>query len=132
MCWLSKNIPIKCIAEEDIHVRKVLYVATDGVITSPVQGATKWKLGVLYSTWLQESPGRSSFTGTYTLWKGFHSCKDIAKTGIFWINPISGEILFGRDEADRIYDAIIPKGASYYESENGEYISSQLIIVKPL
>ena len=130
MCWISKNKPIKCIAEEDIHVNKVLNV-NYGVITSPVQSSTTWKLGVLYSTWLQKSPGYSS-VGKYTLWKGFHSCKDIAKTRKFWINPISGEILFGRDEADRIYDAIIPKGASYYESENGEYISSQLIIVKPL
>ena len=131
MCWISKNKPIKRITEEDIHVKKVLNIF-NGLITSPVQSSTTWKLGVLYSTWLQDSAVHYGSTGAYTLWKGFHSCKDIVKTGSFWRNVLSADILFGSDEGDRIYDAIIPKGASYYESENGDYISNQLIIVKPL
>ena len=128
MCWVSNYIPKLKTAEEDIKVKKILLKAKDSSLHSPCKTDFKWELGKVYESELGEISRPLSY---YRINNGFHSCQNICKSDIYWCSYINNEMhmLFGINEGEEIFDAIIPKGSEYYFNEDGEYVSNKLIIL---
>lgn len=146
MCWNSKHVPILKIAKEDIPVKKVL--ARD--MTSPYHVETTWEIGKVHTLEGKIRPIEGLFSNFF-IEHGFHSCKNLYKVQYrlqtkfdknIWFSsqPIveykSPHVRYFRmkqkeyeyGEEYIAFDAVIPKGATYYVNEYDEYVSDMLII----
>lgn len=135
MCWKSKNKPVRCIADEDIKVKKILRLEEDQLY-SPIFREYHWNFGEVNLVHLGE-PGIEHYHGNglkppayYFITEGFSSCEFINKEWDTWRCFHNGEFheLFGAVKSETICNAVIPKGANYYLNERGEYISDKLRI----
>ena len=144
MCWSSKTLE-KRIANEDIKVFKVGYERN-----AKLDSYYRWFLydiNRLYETAIH--PER--FEELYVITQGFHSynrkkcsyfCKIkdniiLHKIKDIQINvrtKITGKIIdryYGNIiDSIKIFECTIPKGAEYFENEDGEIVSNQIIIKK--
>lgn len=137
MCWIGKG-PVK-IAEKDIIVYKLGHVfKSSGVFSSLYHGYNYHPKGlnkevnlvpIVCGRKLSQLP--SSCLGI--IYSGYHSYRSISLS--FMGLGSSSRIIFLGNIKDRIsiwngyYVAtfIIPKGSEYYENENGELVSSNII-----
>lgn len=102
------------IAEKDIRVYKVL-----NRFNMAIYRHFQYEKGYCYTetesfSYIAKEP---LFSGIYIeIYTGFHSCKDIksAKSHIGSIHH-------------RIVTMYIPKGAKYFEGEDGEYVSNKIV-----
>lgn len=160
MCWTSKTPPVEQIAEVDIPIFKVcLEEESEGVISyyryfkyelNHIYSVRKLSVvkkcrkdGHIVYTQLINGDGEiitishSSEIITpleYRIYQGFHSysskCKfenrDI-EIKVFSRNKLVGHYHYSKALVVKGY---IPKGAKYYENEEGEVVSEQIKIVK--
>ena len=134
MCWTTNKLPKRQIADEDINVKKILfllYMDDDKMeydVISPYYGMQKWHSGRCVESEL-ENPKQSM--GCYHLINiGLHSCKEVVvmKGAFFATNEgKTWNRLWPVIESQFVCDAIIPKGSCYYVNEYGEYVSDRLI-----
>lgn len=114
MCFINyRNQESAKVATEDIPVFKGLNVDYKGVITSPVRKYTRWKVGVTKTVWFMKKRGNP-----IDIQKGIHSAK----------NPL---IARGWSDTGNVFNAIIPKGAKYWENNN-EFVSNKLKLLEQI
>lgn len=138
MCWVSSQA-VKQIAEEDIKVFKI-GESHRGMFYSMYKGF-EYKLNRLYTSCidieLQDcidikfQDYNNMFVGS----KGFHSYDpsivhlDIRKNVIIQWAVYAGKRKLDVGDINYVKaECVIPKGSVYYENENGEIISNQIII----
>ena len=140
MCWISKFPPREQIAEKDIEVEKVLSVVGNN-LHSPLCPKI-WKKGEIEveSNFHIE---KDSVFNYYPITKGFHSVKKLKHYSNEFLNFFSSKYkeswcslspkgrhkLFTKSDTDKVFKAIIPKGARYCVNEYLEYVSDKLIIL---
>lgn len=142
MCWISKFPPKEQIAEKDIEVEKVLEVIGN-TLGSPICPKV-WKKGEVEIEPVNfNNIEPDSIFKDYRINKGFHSAKKIdyysndfsefffSKYKESWcsLSPKGIRKIFTKGDADKIFKAIIPKGARYCVNEYLEYVSDKLIIL---
>lgn len=124
MCWRSNKLPKMCIAEQDICVYKIVRSINDFLCSSAIQNF-QYQYKILYT---QEEPilVQPGYT-SYVIEKGFHSYKTYFKA-------LKAFCEF--DECSLynntiIVECIIPKDSIFYENEEGEIVSNNIIIRNP-
>ena len=139
MCWKTRKTPVLKIAEENIHVKKILQKEREGsglsyVFRSPCYLEQTWESGICYESPLGSPtavyPSSSSLYPDYNIYAGFHSCRKLkVKYGMFITieDNFEEKALWVRHYNESIFNAVIPKGAKYYLNESGEYVSDKLI-----
>ncbi len=136
MCWISKKSIQPIIATEDISVIKVLSKHIrlyKEVLISPYYGM-EYKLDELYETDIKVEHGDC----ITSISEGFHSyslkcpLKKTSNALIVWTKDCTNVITGYIDNVtpDTVYLAVIPKGATYYENDNGEIVSNQIKLLK--
>ena len=132
MCWESTKTPIKRIAEEDIKVKKILFLYNN-ILRSPIEREFIWNKNILYTTEL-DAVSYNTLTMMYRIHKGFHTANSIGVFAEYWTTVYKNNeyITFTKEEGESVFDAIIPKGSEYYLNECGEYVSNQLIIYEEI
>ena len=121
MCFISRLIPYKRIAEKDIFVQKLL---TYPHMYSPFF-FEEWIPNQLKTAKIGEIT--QSTLGEYCINEGIHSAKSILRINIR--TYISGRTTLNPTVDCKVYEAFIPKGSEYYVNDEGEYVSNQLIIL---
>lgn len=131
MCWVSLQA-VKQIAEKDIKVFKI-GESHRGMFYSMYKNF-KYQLNQLYSINIYiNKDDDGGFVGS----RGFHSYDpsivylDIPENGIIQWAVYAGQRRLDFDTVIADYfkaECVIPKGTTYYENENGEIISNQIII----
>lgn len=135
MCLITDQKEPK-VAEQDITVYKIL----EG-LTSPYN-YFHYELGKLYETEIEEDDEWCCFdakdaeylTSNFEDWeRGRNGKLQCFGAGFHSISSIDRAREFVRNDGSMIiYEAIIPKGAQYYENGSQLAISNKLIIVKEL
>lgn len=134
MCWTTNKLPKRQIADEDINVKKILFLLymddykVKYDVISPCYGMQKWHSGRCVRSEL-ENP-KESMDGCHIINIGLHSCKEVVvrKDAFFATNEgKTWSRLWKVTESQFVCDAIIPKGSYYYVNEYGEYVSDRLI-----
>jgi hypothetical protein len=140
MCWITKKKEYieRRVADSDIHVFKICYRYIDD--------KTDWYESAYYNYvyeigrhYRQELgiPDLNEFDNDYIIDEGFHSYDAssvrIGLSGCDHIQVILKSRFGGIFKNSSIrtvvrLNCIIPKGASYYVNEEGEYVSSELIV----
>ena len=120
MCWVSKTIPIKNIAEKDIICYKVFHI--QNIIFD------KWKIQKLYSEYMnflyipykkQEHINLKIENYIYDkrITFGYHSYSTLERA------------LYGIHNSNyTIVECIIPKDSEYYVNSRQEIVSSNIIV----
>ena len=70
-------------------------------------------------------------TWAYHITYGLHSCHKIAAENGKWFSVSekgSRDMLWLESDVELVFDAVIPKGATYYLNGYGEYVSDMLMI----
>ena len=132
MCWVGNDPAIKKIAERDFYVYKIGKVIRDDIFVSDIRG----------HSYIPKCPNRIVSLIPYNLYgsgniidAGYHSYKWIA---IDSTNPHERCLYLGNyypalKENASLYKYcciatfIVPKGAEYFENENGHIVSSNII-----
>lgn len=110
MCFINRrNQPSAKVATEDIHVFKGLTVDKKGRLYAPVQ-KTRWRIGWTKWSWRMVKSGSPD-----EIYRGLHSAKTWQHANKY---------------GDKIFNAVIPKGAKYWENDD-EFVSNKLRIVGP-
>lgn len=122
MCFISKSIPYKRIAEKDIFVQKLL---TYPHRYSPFFFFEEWIPNQLKTSEIGKITQNP--LGEYCIDEGIHSSKCILRVDIK--TYIAGRIILKPASDCKVYKAFIPKGSEYYVNDEGEYVSNQLIIL---
>lgn len=121
MCFtIKKGVKVAKIATEDILVYKVLRVADNGTLWSPIQ-TCEWKIGKPKIE--DKLPRLRGFLGSINL--GLHAKLTYKAASYFKGGTLNQEV----------FEAKIPKGSLYWiNEETNETVSDQLLIVsgKPL
>ena len=140
MCWKSKEVPVRQVADKDIKVKKILKKCDDGQLVSPIYCDFPWKIGEVahcelgepYASYLNSfSPFKyEEKSKCYDINCGLNSCVFIGWNFNTWISLYEGRghEMFASNDDEAVCDAIIPAGSSYYLNEHGEYISDKLMI----
>lgn len=132
MCWVSENVPVKMVAEEDIPVKKVLLKSGDRYL-SPIHRTCEWKIGETkenhLGAWLAEASQKYfELCIEHKIEEGLHSMKECSflyyLKRYYWVCQGKSVMLATRGEC--ICDFIIPKGAEYYVNISGLYVSNKL------
>ena len=141
MCWSSKIIPKKLIAEGDIQVFKIVILNLQTGILTPYyhKGFGAYVPGVNYKSHLSlfVHPEHHYRYGTvYNIDEGFHSYNPEKLTTL----TINGAIMVGYGSSDvytnpygepllrvKKVKFIIPKGSVYYENTAGKIVSDHII-----
>lgn len=136
MCWSSKILEKK-IATEDIKTFKVGYERV-----TKLRSYYRWFIydfNQLYETEIY--PEYSE--GLYAITQGFHSYNPKKCTYERCFNEVDknyskvqsktiGKLIDKYFGDTSVFECIIPKGSEYYENEDGEIVSNQIIIKKIL
>lgn len=132
MCWCSTKKPKAKIA----WLPKKVYKVVSYIMNSPIRGfhyninEKNPKEKICVESYLNaEIP-------TYIINKGYHSYSNKVKIkklkgineDITVIDGLKNGNLMVLQEYWKIYEAYIPFGAKYYENENGEIVSENLVI----
>ena len=124
MCWDGLNKPI--VAEEDIKVFKICLKQTGKTLMSYFRTFV-YEVGVEYSATFGIE---IEDFGEIAIYEGLHSYSTEC--------PIKFDTYIGKNRFIDYYppnesivkvECVIPKGATYYENENGEIVSDTLRIV---
>ena len=143
MCWTTRQTPIKQTADKDITVYKIMTITLIGEIRSMFFNDTVWKVGEVKTLCGSIIPYDK---GVYASHKfvidlGFHSFADKPYKKLkphyqyrnYWDieNWIVGKrtVLDARDH-ERVFECVIPKGATYYQNEIGEIVSDKIKLVR--
>ena len=121
MCWISKTIPIKNIAEKDIICYKVFHI--QNIIID------KWKIQKLYSEYMnflyipykkQEHINLKIENDIirYIIEEGYHSYSTFERA----------QYRLGYNSNLKIIECIIPKDSEYYVNSRDEVVSSNIIV----
>lgn len=139
MCWYSKKESIKKVAENDVPCFKVVQMEDDGSLVSVYYGKVyKPKRTYKHKNLIPKKLVYQSFN-EYRISKGLHSYAtdvEITNNCIGTIIMVKGLVPIGRiplwfsnNYKFAKVNCIIPKGAEYYENEQGEYVSTQLKVI---
>lgn len=121
MCWISSKKPIKKVATEDITVYKLLSFD----LRAPFIHYRYFYAEKQKEIELKITERYDPYSRLHIIEKGYHSysklstIKFIQKTNQNWM-PLE------------IFICTIPKGSVYYENENDEVVSSNIIINRKL
>ena len=122
MCWYNNRIIPPKIAIEDIQVYKIVAKFDKGISSGVYP--FKWESGVVY----QSKIGINTYYSQMEITKGFHTLRDEPLfKGIYWYTS-NKHLLFCARPSHAVFEAIIPKGSTYYENKNGEIVSDKLIM----
>lgn len=134
MCWMSHNLPVMKIAEEDIPVKKVFRINLFRKLLSPVY-TTEWEEGEEKeeNIFLLVNSKFERCGENYIMRYGFHSCSEIKfkPLGQFCqvLNKHNVVVLTCHYTDSVICDCIIPKGSYYFINEEEDYVSNKLKLV---
>ena len=135
MCWIGrKGEAIKRDAKRDIEVFKIIYKTINGRYKSYYWNF-EYKKNEVNQGELRVANCSPEITNILS---GFHSYKSLDMLNNRGINicvkPIKGsgetiDYVYSIYEKDKLIIAkfIIPKGSEYYENQNGEIVSNQII-----
>ena len=150
MCWITydKTRSHQIKAEKDIKVFKIVEPVDENIVKPyyMYQTGMVYMVGMTYTTEMYEPVDQK---GTYVIEIGFHSYgKDCPmaftdKTNLIFTHLIEvfskndKNVRIGRYETHfdiGVINCTIPKGATYYENENGEFVSDSIRIdsIEPL
>lgn len=135
MCWITYNKPDPVIASKDIPIYKIMYFKREYLFKKKFISAFKdfqYKLGETYTG--QMGIPKLDNIGRYYIDCGFHSYNPLvtyitkdhngSSMVIKCINkPVGGFFLW--DNLVILY-GYIPRGACYYENEDGECVSNAI------
>lgn len=150
MCWITykKEFTIPKIAEDNIVCNKIVYLCPNNIIKS-AYNYFNYKTNILYEIGI-EITTKYTIRGNYVIDYGFHSyntnVKYVSALGIFSDAPYI-RVYNNNDKIIDMYEAvkwdvsckrgplkeqlglascIIPKGATYFLNEKGEYVSNKI------
>ena len=141
MCWITYNKPDPIIASKDIPIYKIMHFKREFLFRKKFISAFRefqYKLGETYTVEMGIlTPIRDTYEGIYWRYyidRGFHSynplvtyiTKDIALPSMTIKcrdHSLGGFLL--SDNLVILY-GYIPRGACYYENENGECVSNMI------
>ena len=134
MCWIGPRIEHR--AAEDIVTFKLLYRDSNTHQLYSFYRRFEYKLNTLYKCILGIS---SSYGKNYIrINKGFHSYSErcrIKKSNVFYYGVLAPDTWMYLESVrysdDLIFiKTIIPKGSIYYQTEYGEVVSNQIILLE--
>lgn len=134
MCWRSNN-PVKKIAEENIHVFKIMKNKENELRS--IYAQFLYEINKLYSSNI-ENPIKHHYK-YYDINKGFHSysiqCKlHITRDKAIYIISIYNDVLDVFPSKINGWNivkinCIIPEGSEYYLNERGEFVSNKIKVI---
>ena len=134
MCWISRINNIIRVAEEDIECFKIVRL-NSGKILSYFQ-EFEYSIDSLYSIKTSLKIYKKDYFG-YVITEGFHSYSKSsninpkASLGFFIVTSYRNAILeYYSKEIALIAKCIIPKGSEFIMNEDGEIVSTSIIIKK--
>ena len=135
MCWISRDKPIRMVADADIVVNKVLAKNYDGSYASPCYRRCLWELGVVYSTFMDYLCEVD--VDKYSVSFGFHSCGKIISDDDYWKSVVESDgvvksetAFLTKYENESVFECIIPKGSAYFVNSSGMYVSEMLKVIR--
>lgn len=145
MCWETKTIlkPIKHKAQKDIQAKKVLRICHNGDLSSPFFEMMKWVPETQYTiseglNLINVFP-KNVFNIVWRIDEGFHCYSMNNKVGLNKIGSIvvkkgSNYVtsMFNDFSDLKVFEVIIPQGSTYYENEDGEIVSDNMILKNEL
>lgn len=142
MCWLSTEKKDYRIANEDIHVYKVMLQKPGGRIFDSFYFHKTYETGQVYKTVVNPVYNNIECFYRTRIEGGFHSydkSKTIIKgNSFYWIikvknRPYNPDIIHcpysirGYEDIVAV-ECVIPKGSFYYMNEDGEIVSNQIMV----
>ena len=145
MCWETKTIlkPIKHKAYKDIQAKKVLRICHNGDLSSPFFKMMAWVPETQYTiseglNLINVFP-KNVFNIVWRIDEGFHCYSMNNKVGLNKIGSIvvkkgSNYVtsMFNDFSDLKVFEVIIPQGSTYYENEDGEIVSDNIILKNEL
>ena len=139
MCWKGrKEEAIRLEAKKDIEVFKIIYYKTEKKIYKSYYWGFEYKKDMIEKQDLRTS---NNSDGSILIQSGFYSYKSLDMLNVtnypqdisVYVRSINDsetiDIVYSIYEKDKLIIAkfIIPKGSEYYENQNGEIVSNQII-----
>jgi len=133
MCFIAKKSVKRRIADRDIHVQKILWRDSFGLIRSPFYPNCIWEIGETKKA--QIEPIMYEKFDLLEIKEGLHSAASIVKYSnkfSTWFGTNMGPVTWvcDADEWMIVFDCIIPKGSIYYMNSENECVSDCLKLVK--
>jgi len=140
MCWYSYKEPIKKVAENDVPCFKVVQLNDDGSLVSVYfEKVYKPKRTYKHKNIMPKKVNYTSKRYFSLIREGLHSyatdveitidneCSMIMVKEFVKVSKIP--LWFSNNFKFAKVNCIIPKGAEYYENEQGEYVSTKLKVI---
>ena len=124
MCWTSKTIPIKNIAEKDIICYKVFYISDIILKQNKIQKIYSECMNFLYIPYKKQEHINLKIVNDiirYIIEEGYHSYGTLERAQYVVYNLL-------HKSNYNIIECIIPKDSEYYVNYYQEIVSSNIIV----